>query len=203
MRRGQAFPSNFISKEDVQGGDLILTVKNVAIEKIKSEGGEDEKPVMHFRDHDKSLVLNGTNWDTTAAVYGEDSDGWVGKRVVLFLDPTVRFGKQLVGGVRIRIPEHIPIQRMAGGESLLSWDSARATAAAVGMTEDELKKRLKAKGLTGYNAKKDGPMVHEVLAAWGQDKQAEAGQIAAGDAAASLEDRDLGPGLRDDDSIPF
>jgi hypothetical protein len=35
------------------------------------------------------------------AAWGDDSDVWVGHRVTLFQDPNVRFGRDVVGGIRI------------------------------------------------------------------------------------------------------
>jgi hypothetical protein len=50
------------------------------------------------------LVLNGTNWDTHAAAYGEDSDKWNGKRVILYTAETTMKGKPTLGTC-IKIPE--------------------------------------------------------------------------------------------------
>jgi hypothetical protein len=35
------------------------------------------------------------------AAWGDDSDVWVGRRATLFQDPNVRFGRDVVGGIRI------------------------------------------------------------------------------------------------------
>jgi len=39
--------------------------------------------------------------------WGDDSDTWVGRRVQLFHDPNVRFGKEAVGGIRIAALSHL------------------------------------------------------------------------------------------------
>lgn len=41
------------------------------------------------------------------AVWGDESDAWVGRRVQLFHDPNVRFGKEAVGGIRIAALSHL------------------------------------------------------------------------------------------------
>jgi hypothetical protein len=41
------------------------------------------------------------------AAWGDDSNVWVGRRVTLYQDPTVRFGKEVLGGVRISHLSHI------------------------------------------------------------------------------------------------
>jgi hypothetical protein len=39
--------------------------------------------------------------------WGDESDEWVGRRVTLYHDATVRFGKEVLGGVRISHLSHI------------------------------------------------------------------------------------------------
>lgn len=41
------------------------------------------------------------------SAWGDESDTWVGRRVQLFHDPNVRFGKEAVGGIRIAALSHI------------------------------------------------------------------------------------------------
>jgi len=53
--------------------------------------------------------------------WGDESDVWVGRRVTMFRDPSVRFGKDAVGGIRISHLSHLP-----GGKPLtLAVTSAR------------------------------------------------------------------------------
>ena len=61
------------------------------------------KLVMHFAGKDKALILNRTNCEAMEAITGTDDYGsWVGRSVVLFTDPTVKFGGKTVGGLRLR-----------------------------------------------------------------------------------------------------
>jgi hypothetical protein len=39
--------------------------------------------------------------------WGDESDVWVGRRVTLFQDPTVKFGRDVLGGIRISHLSHI------------------------------------------------------------------------------------------------
>ena len=51
------------------------------------------------------MVLNSTNIHNCAqACNSQDTDDWVGKKVVLYEDPNVSFGGKLVGGIRLRAP---------------------------------------------------------------------------------------------------
>lgn len=98
-------PSNskYLSKGDVGEDGLILTIKGFRMETLKSDDGEEDKMVMHFVEDVKPMVLNRTNAQlvsiaTGAKVVGEAK----GKQVVVYNDPTVSFGGQVKGGLRIK-----------------------------------------------------------------------------------------------------
>ena len=66
-------------------------------------GRREEKPVIHLKGEDKMLVLNKTNAETIAALYGGETDDWRGKQLVIF--PTdVTFGRERVLAIRMRAP---------------------------------------------------------------------------------------------------
>ena len=51
-------------------------------------------------------MLNSTNAQLCSAILGsDDTDDWKGKRVVLYVDPTVMYAGQVVGGIRVRRPK--------------------------------------------------------------------------------------------------
>ena len=184
MRRAQAFPSSYLSKEDVQGGPIRGTIEAVRIETIQGAGDADEKPVMVFVEPAlKHFVLNQTNWLTIEEAFGPESDLWAGHVLELYLDPGVKFGNQKVGGVRVRIPGGA---RSAPMEPL-SFDDAVALARIAGMDKDALIAALKARGLAGYSARRDTAAVRSIIAA----------HHAGGAVAPSAEAENL------DDVIPF
>lgn len=41
------------------------------------------KPVLHFHGVTRGLILNQTNWDVLEGAFGEESDDWIGHKVVL------------------------------------------------------------------------------------------------------------------------
>ena len=98
--------SKFLKKEDVDPA-VLVTITEVTQENIAKEGAPVElKWCLHVDEFDKPLVLNSTNGQLIARITGsEDSDGWLGKKIVLFHDPNVTFGGQLVGGIRVRAPK--------------------------------------------------------------------------------------------------
>lgn len=86
------------------GKDKIVTIKKTAYEKvIGDKGREDEKMVMHFVEDVKPLILNKTNPKIIASLFKSPMlSDWDNKKIQLFFDPTVKFGKEVVGGVRVR-----------------------------------------------------------------------------------------------------
>ena len=91
--------SKFLRKEDFDEEGAYATIKGVSLESMQSSG--DTKWCLYFSEHAKGMVLNNTTIRVLESAYGDDSDGWIGKKVRLYVDPNVMFGKQVVGGLRI------------------------------------------------------------------------------------------------------
>lgn len=108
MNIHNAFPSDYLkSSEIVESGDLTLTIAYVKVEQVGGGKDAEERPVLHFTDHKKGLVLNKGNSNKLSAAYGPETDGWSGKKVVIYFDPDVEFGGKVTGGLRVRIPAGI------------------------------------------------------------------------------------------------
>ncbi len=108
MKRSEAFPSNYLGKDDVQK-PFIAVIASVAMAELKGDNGIEHKPTMHFADGStKPMIVNNVNWLTCEESYGPDSDFWNGKPVEIYVDPTIMFGNKRVGGVRLRIPVNVP-----------------------------------------------------------------------------------------------
>lgn len=96
---------SYLKQEDLQGRTPTVVISQVGFEDVKDtdSGRTEKKLVMHFSGKDKALILNRTNCEALEAITGtDDFAGWVGHSVVLFTDPTVKFGGKTVGGLRIR-----------------------------------------------------------------------------------------------------
>lgn len=128
MTRDQVFPSKFLKAADLGGKSLVLTIKSVSREPLKThDGKEQEKTVLHFVETFKVLTLNLTNWDAVAAATGEDDDAnWPGHKIEVF-PTTVIVGTEPKPCVRIRAPEQ--------GE-LLTKQRRKVTAAKPPVTDD-------------------------------------------------------------------
>ena len=83
------FPSKYIRGADLAGKDVTVTVKRIekGAELVKAGGEIERKPVMHFAETEKMLVLNKTNMRTIAGLYGKPVADWLGKKIVLFPAP--------------------------------------------------------------------------------------------------------------------
>jgi hypothetical protein len=101
--------SKFLKREDVGAGALV-TINGVHQYNVAKEGAPEElKWCVSFVEFDKPMVLNMTNGQIIAQITGVSEDiehGWLGKRIVVYDDPTVSFGGKLVGGIRVRAPKN-------------------------------------------------------------------------------------------------
>ena len=98
MRMSDMFPAKYLKKEDFDA-PTVLTIKNCAVEEV---GKNDAKPVMYFNERVKGLVLNKTKASLLSETFGDDSDAWVGRKVRLSSDPSVRdLAGKIVGGIRL------------------------------------------------------------------------------------------------------
>lgn len=102
----EMLPSRFLKKDDA-AQPLLLTIGDVEQVNVAPDGQPPEmKWTMTFPELDKPLVLNSTNLHIVGQTYGEDTDGWMGQKIVLYHDPNVSFGGKLVGGLRLRAPKN-------------------------------------------------------------------------------------------------
>lgn len=98
------FDSQWLYAHDLLGRDVVVTFARVVAARVKdSEGKEQKKPVAYFKESkdNRGLVLNKTNCKVVAALYGAETDKWIGRRVTLFPTTTSAFG-QTVDCIRIR-----------------------------------------------------------------------------------------------------
>lgn len=100
--------SNFLKKEDV-GNGALLTITGCTEVNVAADGAPEElKWCLHFSEVEKPCVLNSTNGQIIAGFIGSDNtDDWVGRKIVLYHDPSVSFGGKLIGGIRARAPRNL------------------------------------------------------------------------------------------------
>jgi hypothetical protein len=100
---GEMIESKYLKQSDVDA-DTVVTVEKVGKANVAPKGEEAEfKWLIRFSEFTKPMVLNSTNIKRLAkACDSEDTDDWIGKQVVLYVDPDVEFAGNVVGGLRIR-----------------------------------------------------------------------------------------------------
>lgn len=97
MNINGAFPSDYLKAADLNGRPYKMAMGRVTLEKI----GDDERPVLHFQGADKGLVLNKTNANTIAAIFGDETDNWYGHPIEVYPSETDYQGKR-VACIRVR-----------------------------------------------------------------------------------------------------
>jgi hypothetical protein len=104
-RMSEAFPSKFLKAADLQGQHVTVTIDRVEVEDIDGKGTH--KPVVYFQGKVKGIVLNKTNATTISDAYGDESDDWAGKPLLLY-DTKTPFEGKLVDALRVKIPRRAP-----------------------------------------------------------------------------------------------
>ena len=116
---GQMIESKYLKKEDVEDGQMLVTITKIGQANIAMEDQPaDMKWMIRFTEFKKPMVLNSTNIQLLAKACGsDDTDDWIGKEVVLYVDDSVQFAGKLVGGLRIRSAKPAQPKRPAGAKS--------------------------------------------------------------------------------------
>ena len=100
MKGSDIFPSKYIKADDLNGRDVLVIINDTTIEKI----GDESKLILYFKNKEKGMVCNKTNYNRIAYLYGDETDDWSGKEIVLTSE-FVEFQGKTVKGLRIRAPK--------------------------------------------------------------------------------------------------
>lgn len=99
------FDNAYIGAWDIPTGrDAVVTIKKITGGTLKSQRGTDRKPIAFFEGKKKGMVLNKTNCKTIAAMYGDDTDAWIGKQIAIYASTTTA-GGETVACLRVRSGE--------------------------------------------------------------------------------------------------
>ena len=113
----------YIAGDSLVGKRVAVTIRRVERENVVGHGGKTEpKILVYFQESKKGLILNKTNAKTLGKAFGKMTDGWGGKKVILYSLEVEAFG-ELHNAVRIDIPE----KGQANGNPPApgpDWDSA-------------------------------------------------------------------------------
>ncbi len=100
MKVSEIFTSNYLKADDLKNKRVKITIDSVVMEEI----GDDNKPVVYFKEKKKGLVLNKTNAAMIEEIAAtEEMNDWAGVQVVLY--PTrVDFQGKRVQAIRVDYP---------------------------------------------------------------------------------------------------
>ena len=112
--------SQFLTKEDVTP-DKLVTIKGYKEMDVSMDNKPTEmKYVLQLEEFEKPLVLNKTNGLLIASITGsEEFDDWIGRKVVLYNEPSISYNNKLTGGIRVRAiktagPTNVPSAESVG-----------------------------------------------------------------------------------------
>ena len=92
------FPSKYLAAQDIQADPgVVFTIAGIQGETLDGE----QRALVKFAEHPKGLILNVTNKNSIVALYGAETDAWIGKRVILFSTHT-EFRGEMKPCVRIK-----------------------------------------------------------------------------------------------------
>ncbi len=108
MKTSEMRESKFLKQTDV-GAGMLMTVVGCEKHNVAKDGADPElKWCLAFEESDKPLVLNSINIQLLERIFNSDeTDQWIGKKVVLYVDPSVSYQGKVVGGIRVRAPKKL------------------------------------------------------------------------------------------------
>ena len=105
--------SEYFGGQDLPNLDekITVTIKAYDIEVIRTQKGEVKKGVLHFEENIKPWIVSKEKLLPIKNKYGPEADNWIGKRITLYFDPSIKFGREVTGGVRAEIPREAPLPK--------------------------------------------------------------------------------------------
>ena len=116
MSISRLFPSKYLKADDVEDGETV-TIKEVMVEAVGMD--QEDKPVIYFDEHPKGCILNKTNAQSVAKVYGDEEDDWFGKKLVLMTVPSRTPAGEATTSIRMK---PVPAKKKAASEMEAALD---------------------------------------------------------------------------------
>lgn len=110
MKLNDAYPSKYLTAEDLGDKLVTATIEEVDLEEIGMGADKSKKLVIAFTGKKKRFVVNKTNANTIAKVLGsDDTDDWIGQRIALRA-MEVEFQGSMVMSIRVSIKKPVSQQ---------------------------------------------------------------------------------------------
>lgn len=87
--------SDQVNADDLIGGPITYTVRDVR------EGAAEQPIDIMLIETDRAYRPSKTMRRVIVAAWGSESSAYIGRRLTLYREPSIRFGKEEVGGIRI------------------------------------------------------------------------------------------------------
>lgn len=86
---------NYLGSHNLeQGEEMLLTIsKFEGEEKVKTADGEKVAQVLYFSETVPKMIMNITNGNTIASLYGSHPENWIGKKIQVYAASIRAFGK--------------------------------------------------------------------------------------------------------------
>lgn len=128
----KAFDSPYLSSADIVA-PTDLTISYVRLEADKTKKTKDHFNTAYFVEKElrpgeklKPMILNATNSKTIKALTGTPFiDDWQGTRITVYVDPNVKFGKEIMEGLRIS-PKAPDVRKLITPQHEQAWKNAKA-----------------------------------------------------------------------------
>ena len=111
--------SEYLKAADLQGREASVIISKVGFEKMDGK----DRAVLFFIGKSKGLMLNKTNINNIVYLYGDETNDWNGKEIILF-PALVDYQGKTVEAIRVKGPQHQAAprpqpapQRQVGGVS--------------------------------------------------------------------------------------
>ena len=110
MKLNDAYPSQFLTAEDLDGKDITITIAEIELEEIGQGHDKSKKLVIGMTGKKKRFVVNKTNANTIAKVLGsDDTDDWLGQRITIG-PREVEFQGNMVWSIRVSLKKPVSQQ---------------------------------------------------------------------------------------------
>jgi hypothetical protein len=156
MLLASAFDKSRYMRADDLKKTTTLRIKSATAEMVNDRGGQVQKLVVWFTNHEKGLVLNKTNNRAIRGKFGDDTEGWVNKLITLFTVHTEVSGKPVLG-LRVGFPP--PKQQASGNGQTAPTPAPQPAAEAPAMRpipaaepdDDEMNDEIPSEGSEGVS----------------------------------------------------
>lgn len=96
-------PSTYLRATDLPPDqDTVVTIVSFAQERFDQKGRTVDKWVLFFKELPGGLPLNKATGKAICDQLGDEMGNWIGKQIVLYVDPNVQYEGKQVSGIRIR-----------------------------------------------------------------------------------------------------